>query len=301
MIAHSELIHKLGSYNSSFFSTVGANIYQPYTAQGPDIQDIPKSNGTFDWDCTSSLINSFGSCPEPNAQWEVLSASDCIQAYAVDFLPNRGDVILVTNSSANDARILLSGSPGPGYGVQSEFSPYEWICSGTIDGSQSPCIEDWRKIDPATWTVGPWEVVSTSPESGEQWPVSYCLSETLPPRCQLQFDLPLLIIVIIFNVGKVVCITIVATRMKDHPLVTVGDAIASFVENPDPQTKDMCLITQQHYEDYSKIHRLITSCTTMRSTIQCSATIQSTIHYSQQRVRWMSTASRRHWMTTGVL
>lgn len=130
-----------------------------------------------------------------------------------------------------------------------------------------------------------------SDDFSKEWQVSYCLSKTLPPRCQLQLNLPLIIIVIVLNAGMVVCAAVVVTRMKDCPLVTVGDAIASFVENPVPQTKNMCLIPQQHLKDYRKIQKLTT----------CSSTIQSTIQCSKQRARWMSTASQKHWIIVGSL
>lgn len=288
---------------------MGANVYTPYLAQGPDIQDIAKNNATFDWDCNPSdlpMIDLSSSdpsgqmpCPEVNAQWEFLSASDCIQAYAVDFLSNRGDLIVVINSSTSDTGIVVKGA-APMSGLELELwgsvssSPYDWICSGLADGpgSQVLCEESWNTIDPANWILDPVtfdyhaDIVET-PLDDDFIQVRYCLSETLPSRCQLQFNLPLLIIVIIFNAGKVVCIAVVATRMKDHPLVTVGDAIASFVKKPDPQTKDMCLVTQQHWEDYSK---------SQQSNTGLPPTIQSTIQYSRQRIRWMSTASRQHWV-----
>jgi len=38
---------------------------------------------------------------------------------------------------------------------------------------------------------------------------------------------------------------LVVLKADDYPLVTLGDAIASFLEYPDPTTKDMCLVSKQ--------------------------------------------------------
>jgi hypothetical protein len=39
-----------------------------------------------------------------------------------------------------------------------------------------------------------------------------------------------------------------ALNAKQYPLVTLGDAIASFLEDPDPNTKNMCLISKKDIE-----------------------------------------------------
>jgi hypothetical protein len=41
---------------------------------------------------------------------------------------------------------------------------------------------------------------------------------------------------------------ITAWMSKDFPLVTLGDAIASFLEDPDLTTKDMCLLSKEEIE-----------------------------------------------------
>jgi hypothetical protein len=35
----------------------------------------------------------------------------------------------------------------------------------------------------------------------------------------------------------------VALYVRDEPLITMGDAVASFMESSDPTTKDMCLLS----------------------------------------------------------
>ncbi|KIK55865.1 hypothetical protein GYMLUDRAFT_133530, partial [Collybiopsis luxurians FD-317 M1] len=77
--------------------------------------------------------------------------------------------------------------------------------------------------------------------------VNYCISQPVEPRCQLEFDLPLLAVVIVFNIVKVICMALAAGKINDKPLVTIGDAIASFTDDPDPHTRGMCLALPSHF------------------------------------------------------
>jgi hypothetical protein len=41
----------------------------------------------------------------------------------------------------------------------------------------------------------------------------------------------------------------IAVFIHDEPLMTIGDAAASFLENEDPTTKNMCLSTRADFQD----------------------------------------------------
>ncbi|KAF9061621.1 hypothetical protein BDP27DRAFT_1485807, partial [Rhodocollybia butyracea] len=241
-------------YNSAFFSTIGVNDYKYYLARGPEMQ---------------------GPDIEP-ANWEFLNSSDCLHAYTVDFLSNRRDLVVVLGNytSNNTFSNLLNSSSVQDY-IQhltydpffDGFPPYSWICQLYYD-SQSDldlsldtglCSIDWREINPSNWTM------------------PYCLSETTTASCQLEFNLPLLSIVVAFNIVKVACMVIVATRMRDNPLITLGDAIASFTNNPEPLTRDMCLMSQTYCLDGLDKNKDKTC-------------------YQPKKTQWMTVASRRHWI-----
>jgi hypothetical protein len=44
----------------------------------------------------------------------------------------------------------------------------------------------------------------------------------------------------------------VAFNMRDEPLLTMGDAVASFLEKEDPTTKQMCLSTLEDFKSNRK-------------------------------------------------
>lgn len=265
---------------SSWNSLKSSNCVQTYPCSGPDI--------------------------EPS-NWEFLNPSDCLQAYAVNFLSDRRDIVVVTEDYTSDNNFLTFYSGSSGQMQGSGATPYDWICdlAPSIWSNEFPfgdfpptgfCSTGWRKINPSNWTMTvelfPFEPLndtaggteSLKPIS-ESLEVMYCLSKTTASRCQLQFNLPLLAIVVAFNIVKVTCMAMVAIRMCDNPLVTLGDAIASFTDNPEPLTKDMCWVSQIYLEGLD----------------QNEDTISLLIADQPPKTRWMKTASRRHWIMMGTL
>ncbi|KAH7088113.1 hypothetical protein FB567DRAFT_591531 [Paraphoma chrysanthemicola] len=74
--------------------------------------------------------------------------------------------------------------------------------------------------------------------------LSYCLSEILPERCQVQLSQTILYIVIAFNFLKVVLMISMVWRLNDETIVTVGDAIRSFLQSADDSTRNCCLMSR---------------------------------------------------------
>ncbi|KAI0172693.1 hypothetical protein GGR52DRAFT_580403 [Hypoxylon sp. FL1284] len=77
--------------------------------------------------------------------------------------------------------------------------------------------------------------------------VKYCLAEPLDSICHVALSPALLLGVTICTIVKTctaIVMTIALVRRKETPLVTLGDAIASFVEHPDPSTIGLCTFGQ---------------------------------------------------------
>ncbi|KAM0190043.1 hypothetical protein ACHAPA_010643 [Fusarium lateritium] len=78
--------------------------------------------------------------------------------------------------------------------------------------------------------------------------VSYCVSEKYEAPCRLSVANSLLLIVCIMCAFKcVLCFLVLKLRVwgDENPLMTPGDAIASFIAKPDEETKGMCTLTSQ--------------------------------------------------------
>ncbi|KAK0613461.1 hypothetical protein B0T14DRAFT_436573 [Immersiella caudata] len=75
--------------------------------------------------------------------------------------------------------------------------------------------------------------------------VKYCLAQPARTQtCEVIASGPLLGAVAFLNIVTVVCIAVVMFRKAFEPLVTLGDAITSFLKEPDMNTRGCCLLTK---------------------------------------------------------
>jgi hypothetical protein len=80
--------------------------------------------------------------------------------------------------------------------------------------------------------------------------VNYCIVEQVEVKnCKLQYSLPIAITVVLSNLVKAICMAITLLTFKDHAaLVTIGDAVASFLEREDQETRGCCLYSRHEVE-----------------------------------------------------
>lgn len=79
----------------------------------------------------------------------------------------------------------------------------------------------------------------------DQYPILYCLSVIVPGVCRLQIHIWLFLIVVVINTAKVVCLLVTFKEQNGTPLITVGDAIASFLDVPCLESRGLCLTSEK--------------------------------------------------------
>lgn len=186
--------------------------------------------------------------------WKRLENSDCIKAYAQEFLSTRKDIMLVTKSKPVDAGSLQAivrymWDPR----MLSGYNPYQWICDYewlALKGIQSKTLS-FNVTVKYNLPIGTAEdlcfplinhilpIASEWHSNGMQ--IEYCLSQETEGLCDIQASLPILLVVVLANIGKLFAIYFTAFHLEFEPLVTVGDGVASFLDHPDPTTESMCL------------------------------------------------------------
>ncbi|KAL8701122.1 MAG: hypothetical protein Q9201_005087 [Fulgogasparrea decipioides] len=188
--------------------------------------------------------------------WRQLSASECLKAYSTQYVSSRGDVLIVQGEPVAPIMVLVSQGlevqgtstenalsasgfvmtekwepvykPMPDYSDPWQYPSYQWSCSAQFNKT---CMVDSNQhyIDhPLDWT--PY---------GQ--PVQYCLSEDVHEQCQLNFSVPFAVIVVLSNLAKVLCMLLTVWHYDASALITMGDAIQSFLDRPDPYTQDFCI------------------------------------------------------------
>jgi hypothetical protein len=90
--------------------------------------------------------------------------------------------------------------------------------------------------------------------------IQYCLAEPVDRVCHVGLSSTLLLAVAICVFAKTataILVTVVLTRQNQQPLVTLGDAIESFIRQPDPNTLGMCTVGQTEARQGMKTARKI--------------------------------------------
>ncbi|OCT55026.1 hypothetical protein CLCR_02775 [Cladophialophora carrionii] len=235
-------------YNSAFYKSLSTNDYNLLFvtpdfveggAIGPLKETLYNQNNAYaidPHDVQSSVLD------DPDS-WERLDKKACINAYATNFLDNRRTLVLVAsnstgqkNESVLDTRLYL-------------FSPdlgLDWICTSDpyMTNKIGPLADPIDRMLPCETYVDRVKAIA------DQWQpygydVQYCLSQRVPGRCSYSGNVPIVAVVVVCNVIKVVVMLFVALRLEDHPLITVGDAVESFLNENDRTTVGLCLLSKK--------------------------------------------------------
>lgn len=179
---------------------------------------------------------------QPNT-YEKLDNLACQRTYAQDFMQDRSDVIVIVESQASEnGTAIVYGVTGAGRGPW----PYAWLCPSGSAASFN-CLGDLFH-DTEEWK---FQVFNNSL-------VKYCLSKQVDQTCKLEYAYTAGVIVVVANLIKLLCFIWVYFLLRKHAgdesskqqlLITTGDAIASFLADPDPYTFDMSLVAKSDFEN----------------------------------------------------
>lgn len=294
MLAVSSLpIHLL--YNSAVFKSIDTNMYTSVVAnpiwlkvdgnfslhipwadqpRGPGLSPLNVSLPN-DADLTGNASNLQSvrdffakNIEDPNTVAN-LSTEECMQTYGTDFISGWADVIAITHdngSFVNETMFFAQFSAGgPNSGT------YDWMCYRDFkEAYADSCnIKDLKK-NASEWVI-----------NGKR--VDYCLAHKVPQHCIVQYSLGILVSVIVANAVK--CAAMLATLLKRHDptFVTIGDAIASYLERPDKSTKGRCFMSREDVTNWE------------------SGTDQEPspkMFVGHMKRKWFSAATRMRWATT---
>ena len=167
-----------------------------------------------------------------NPSYEDLTPSQCANLYNTDFVSNRRNLFIITNHTSTTFDNTLMNL----FQVSGDtYSTALWLCPGDIN-PPSWCDRSW--ISSMAANELPW--VLTVKKTGEEVEVRGCKSEIVEEKCKVQFSLVIMIVVICCNLVKACAMIITFVRSREPTLVTLGDAIDSFLRISDPTTRGIC-------------------------------------------------------------
>jgi hypothetical protein len=243
-------------YNSTIFLTQSVAAYNVFAGEAfettRDFKNLRLTNSSY-----NAPLHAFYQVAQ-NGSLHNLSRVDCINALGQTFQSGYTAFLLVTDSikgknGSNDSTYdLISNQRVFHPGVN---EPYTWLCEGYV--SERDCskyLPDLRSQGGRNnWTVTV-NTTTTSTNGTSHAPtisksyykVDYCLAQNEPQHSKLQYSLPLVFIIIGFNTVKCVVLLYIWLGLPhdDPPLLTIGDAVASFLRRPDIYSRRCCLITR---------------------------------------------------------
>ncbi|KAJ5371906.1 hypothetical protein N7517_003912 [Penicillium concentricum] len=276
-------------YNSAIYETTAVHAY--------DIFAGPASLPQMDW--TDAHLTNIESHPQKkekresfrdlfyaaeNETLDRLEPSECVDGFAQTFQKSYSKVLIVTDDvKGNDSYAFIYTNPvfNPYEYLVSRFGPYDWLCPVSLEHwkeyncnvSSLPHIRS--KITNNEWTVSGYKI-------------DYCLAEKQEQHCKLQYSFTTTMIVIVFNIGKAGILFYMWVHIPDTdtPILTIGDAIASFLRRPDQYTQGGCLLA---YRNVKRLHRVSPKALKKRP-------LEEARPFSEKRRRWGSALSRRRWI-----
>ena len=192
----------------------------------------------------------------------------CIQAYGKSFVSERKDLALICNEWTDglhwsSARLPVQNQDSSHLSSEDTTTfPYDWICTYPSDHGSAgyfsylshpnsttnqPCypntVIDTIGVDKA-WYY-PIPIGNTDGNNS----IEYCLSQKTLEHCQLQFSIDIMVVILVANFLKLLCLLYTIWRVKSPTIVTVGDAISSFLQDPDHATIGQCTLSKLCVED----------------------------------------------------
>lgn len=192
--------------------------------------------------------------------FERLEVKDCRDEYMQQYVSRRGDLLLIQNSTK-----LFGYNQSYDQFTDTGSDPYNATCTlgnwwdpilSVWDDKAFPYIVDPHQLPSFAWQC-PWPgiefgcnitTIASPTDASDMWepfggPVDYCWSERLEEECTLTFNVPIGIAVIVCNLLKALCMSLTLLLAKRSALMTLGDAIESFLCCPDPHTTGLSILS----------------------------------------------------------
>jgi hypothetical protein len=168
-----------------------------------------------------------------------LTPTECITAYATAWQSKYGGVVLISNEYNGSEyaidSVIQQWAPRP---ADSQQDPFGWVCmeGDEMSDSARQCQSELAGVKRDANSTRGWVV--------NGYKIDYCLVEETPEKCTLEYSLTLSIVVLVTNGVKIAVILGTILSLRSNPLLTLGDAVVSFLSVPDEASRGMGLITK---------------------------------------------------------
>lgn len=233
------------SYNSTVFASITASEYMIFSVTEEFVDQSTTNFTRHDISSNDEInvINHMFSLAQKGSL-QRLSKTDCVNAYAQTYQSARGNLLLivsnVTEIYGQGAVADFEGGVAPITSLDdSSPDPFSWICDGPQHYMGDSCASSISQVQDH---IADWRPYGKA--------IDYCMSEVVDQHCRLQYSVPLMLVVVMIGLLKTGTMLYITFMVPDEPMLTIGDAVSSFLTFPDPRTKGMCLLDKRlkHFE-----------------------------------------------------
>lgn len=290
-------------YNSVLFLTTQANVYTVFSVDQSSISVVYNGSHVDNvYFGANWVLNDFlAAIHNSSAGMKLmrrLSASECLRVYSTQYMSSQGDLIVVQNEN-----IFIATSDGQGIERESvpyvsepsEYPSYQWQCQPTMHQTNEERLLTCEQPDLSTGTH--WYPYG--------YLVQYCLSENVAERCEVNWNRPFAVIVAVSNLAKVICMFLTLWRHDVSAIMTVGDAIQSFLDRPNSCSQGFHIrldgpvrLPKDRLDEIPVIHSLTHEAVTgaTREEFVNNVNNPKVIQWRPQVQRWWSAASPGRWV-----
>ncbi|PUU76458.1 hypothetical protein B9Z19DRAFT_1149392 [Tuber borchii] len=206
----------------------------------PDIPSTTTGEKDSDYQLFYSMLEGRNT---GTGRYEDLTPSQCAKRYSTDFLSTNRNLFLITSHASNATHndTFLDSIDF----WLNDISPSRWMCGHNPEGeSQSGDQCNPNELASNVTKGLPWQMDRTA----GLIEISGCKSERTAEKCKVQFSLRIMIAVVCCNLVTACSIIIAVVRSREPTLVTLGDAIDSFLRIPDQTTMGICYANRRFIE-----------------------------------------------------
>ncbi|KAG4441757.1 hypothetical protein IFR05_002748 [Cadophora sp. M221] len=249
-------------YNSIVFSGVKINQYAILSVTSSFMDE--NALKSVDWAGFNTTGPKFTTALNPNRKiisemhqqlysgnYTKLDELDCVDAYAPQLQTGHGNVILVSNVTGKLPIKTLQYSDLKSSVYETAWG-YTFDTSGWICGAENATtvLQNggyWSAAEECNSDKHAYYGTSTHSWLPFGTKVDYCLAQNVVPQCKVFASLSLIFLVLMMGLLKLVVMAVAFFHIDSAPLLTLGDAIASFMENADQYTRNMCLCSSENF------------------------------------------------------
>ena len=285
-------------YNSAVFSSLCTRRYNVFLMSSEFLDGGPLNFPIGIDAAPPNLTTTVQDYKTNQTSLEKLENEICVKTYTAPIISTNSDLLLISDfSDPTNSLLYWDRGQDSQLIVDSEYNDTGGFCSLPFLRN---CDPSGVIANPKNWSIDisdaiPNYFTSTTPDNEADGPVfeplisflngtriQYCLSQPVEEHCKLQFSLAIMIVVIVCNLIKTSCMGMIAWKQDPEPLVTLGDAIASFLERPDVTSRGNCIVGKTLFE-HSRTWGLHLS------------------RWDPRRLRWFRAASQRRWLVSNTL